>query len=119
MCHRAIWAPGSGKKHASAVIEPTDAVESAYGREFAKASIVSAGGDLFVDGFQGSSADMDEYFVFGGKGFRKLFETRRVAERVQYGGVHFYLSRLWIRLSVNSVVPAVPPTSRVRDFPSR
>jgi hypothetical protein len=80
---------------------------------------MGSGSYLFIDGLQRSSANMHHHFAFDRSWFRKLSEAWKVARSTQYGGVHPYLPMVLIKLSVNSVVLAVPPTSRVSDFPSR
>src|SRR5271165_4345617 len=88
LSHGPIRWPRPGEEHPSAVMQLTNSIRAAYGRELTVRRIVRATGHLFVEGLERSGAYMDEHLISIGSGLGKSLAAGRSTGCVQHGGFH-------------------------------
>ena len=86
--HRAVRWARSAEEDALAVGEMPDSIGAADDGKLARAGIVRAASELFVDRLQCGGVNVHEDLALSGHRFGEFFVAGRLAKRVEDGGVH-------------------------------
>jgi hypothetical protein len=78
----------AAEEYARAVLEDPQAVRSADHRQFARAGVMRAAGELSVDRFQGGGANTNERLFVAGRGVGEILEPGRLAKLMQDCALH-------------------------------